>query len=130
MKIDKADKWFSIYIRILGADENGFCTCVTCGLKRFWKYIDCGHWIKRQHQITRYNEKNSAPQCKRCNGFEQGKDSEFEKYIINKYGIQVRDLLKSGERQTCHRSKLEKEMIAEEYKIKAIKLAKSKGLII
>lgn len=130
MKIDNADRWFSRFIRLRDADENGICTCITCGIKRHWKQIDSGHWIKRQHQATRFNEYNCHAQCKRCNGFEQGRDSEFEKYIIQTYGQKIRDLLKSGERQSCHRSKLEKEFLAKEYQERAIKIAKNKGLTI
>jgi uncharacterized Rmd1/YagE family protein len=128
MKIDKADRWFSIFIRLRDSDENGICRCVTCKTSHYWKLLDCGHFVKRQHQATRFNEKNCAAQCKKCNGFEQGRDSDFEKFIIDKYGEQTVDLLKSGERQSFKRSKFEKELLAKEYQQKAIELAKEKGI--
>ena len=128
MKTSKADKYFSMFIRLRDSDENGYCTCITCGAIRFWKNLDCGHWIKRQHFGTRFNEKNSAAQCKNCNAFEQGRSAEHEKYIIEKYGQQTRDLLKSGERSFTKYSAIELKLLAKEYKLKAEQLLKEKGL--
>src|ERR1035441_10313512 len=105
MKTDKADKWFSIFIRLRDSDENGNVKCCTCQITRNWKQLDCGHWIKRQHQTTRFNEYNCSGQCKGCNAFEQGRPIEHEKFIIKKYGERIRNILKAGERQTCKRSK-------------------------
>ena len=62
MKIDKADKWFSIYIRLRDANNEGICSCITCGKMFLWKNVDCGHYVKRQFQGTRFNEKNSHAQ--------------------------------------------------------------------
>lgn len=128
MKINQADKWFSIFIRLRDSDEMGYCKCVTCGNIRHWKNLDCGHWIKRQHVGTRYNEKNCAAQCKGCNAFEQGRSIEHEQFIIKTYGIDTRNLLKSGERSYCKYSKLELHYLANEYKSKAMEMAKIKGI--
>ena len=130
MKTSLADKWFSIFIRLRDSDDKGCCTCITCGNIRFWKNLDCGHWIKRQHLGARFNEKNCAAQCKGCNAFEQGRSSEHEKFIIEKYGQQTRDLLKSAERNYTKYSKLEIDLLAKEYQAKAKLLAFEKGLII
>jgi hypothetical protein len=130
MKINKADKWFSIFIRLRDSDENGYVKCVTCKRVNFWKNIDCGHHFKRQYQSLRYNEKNCAGQCKHCNCFEQGRDADFKIAIIEKYGQREYDLLESGKRQLFKRSKLELEFLAKEYQKKAIELAKIKGLTI
>ncbi len=128
MKINNTDKWFSKFIRLRDADSNGFCTCITCGQIRHWKALDCAHWIKRQHMATRYNDKNCAAQCKHCNAFEQGRSAEHEKYIIKTYGMDTRDLLKSGERNYSKHSKFELQIMANEFKAKAEMIAKLKGI--
>jgi hypothetical protein len=124
----KADKWFSLFIRLRDSDENGYCTCCTCGTIRYYKNLDCGHWIKRQHQAARFNEKNCHAQCKNCNAFEQGRDSDFEKFILNKYGEQTINLLKASKNSHFKRSKLELDLLAKEYELKAKELAKQKGI--
>lgn len=128
MITNTADKWFSKFIRLRDADENGYCTCITCGNVRHWKNLDCGHFIKRQHMAARFNEKNCAAQCKGCNAFEQGKSAEHEKYIIDTYGKDARDILKACERVHFKRSKLELSILASEYKNKALEMAKLKGI--
>jgi hypothetical protein len=128
MKTNLADKYFSIFIRLRDSDDNGICRCITCGTPHFWKEMDCGHFVKRQHQGTRFNEKNCASQCKKCNWLLQGNDAVYEKKIIELYGQQTLDLLKSSERATFKRSKMELDLLAKEYKLKAENLAKEKGL--
>ena len=128
MKISLADSWFSKFIRLRDADYSGYIYCITCNRRVFWKDSDCGHCVKRQHQMTRFNEKNCGAQCKSCNYFEQGKTVEHENYIINIYGQQVFDLLKSDEKKSCKRSKLDLKLLSEYYKEKAIELALIKGI--
>lgn len=86
MKDNKLWKAFSEYIRLRDADDNGICTCITCGLKRHWKQVDCGHGIPRQHWGTRYDERNNNAQCKRCNGFEQGSQEAYAIAVDKKHG--------------------------------------------
>jgi hypothetical protein len=44
---DIADKVFSEYIRLINADDKGYCTCVTCLSVKFWTEMDCGHYRTR-----------------------------------------------------------------------------------
>lgn len=92
--------------------------------------MDCGHWIKRQHSATRFNEKNCHAQCRQCNWLKQGNDFEYTKFIISEYGQQTHDLLKSSERQPVKHLSLEINLIAKEYQKKAKDLAKEKGIIL
>jgi hypothetical protein len=128
MITNKADKWFSIFIRLRDADSNGYCKCCTCGVIKHWKNLDCGHWIKRQHMAARYNENNTASQCKKCNSFEQGRDFEFRQFILEKYGQQTIDLLKACERTHFKRTSFELNLLAKEYEKKAKEMAKIKGI--
>ena len=128
MKTNTADKWFSIYIRLRDSDENGLVMCCTCGITRSWKHVDCGHFIKRQHMSARFSEINCNAQCKGCNCFEQGNDAKFANFIIEKYGQDKFDLLMASKRTNHKYSQFEIDYLAKEYKEKATKLAKEKGI--
>lgn len=82
----KLDRVFSEYIRLRDADEGGTTQCVTCGAYKFWRDIDAGHFIKRQHRSTRWDERNVHPQCTRCNHFMGGRQDDMSLYILRLYG--------------------------------------------
>ncbi|MEN6620165.1 MAG: recombination protein NinG [Smithella sp.] len=128
MLTTKADKYFSMYIRLRDADENGLAKCCTCGAYKPVKEMDCGHFIKRQHMATRFSEVNCATQCKRCNAFEQGRDAEFERYIIDRWGVDKLNLLKSSYHKPFKRGLFDIDLLAKYYKEKAQKLAIEKGI--
>jgi hypothetical protein len=130
MKESTADLWFSRFIRLRDSDENGYCKCITCNTVLYWKSMDNGHYVKRQHQGARFHEKNCHAQCKVCNWQEQGRNDVYKQVIIERYGQQEHDLLKFAERHTTKHSCLEIKLIAKEYQKKAKDLAKNKGLII
>jgi hypothetical protein len=130
MKINKADKWFSVMIRLRDADDNGYCKCVTCNTVLFWKSMQIGHYVKRQHAGARFHECNNHAQCVPCNYGKQGNDAEYKKVIIEKYGQQTHDLLKFAEHHTTKHSKLELLIMAQDFERRAKELAKSKGLTI
>lgn len=83
-----ADTYFSRFIR-LAYSEGGKCTCYTCGIIKSIKEIDNGHYMKREHKSTRYDEQNCRPQCKTCNGDikHNGKQVEFRINLINEIGL-------------------------------------------
>ena len=128
MKTSQADKYFSLYIRVRDADENGCAKCCTCGTYKPVKLQDCGHYVKRQHMSTRFDEWNCATQCKRCNGFEQGRDADFERYIAERWGMKAINHLQIQRHITRKTGKFELEQIAKYYKERAIELAKAKNL--
>ena len=128
MKTTKADKYFSLYIRLRDAAANGYARCCTCGTYKEVKYMDCGHFIKRQHQAVRFSEMNCHTQCKRCNNFEQGSDTKYRLFLVDKYGEIKVLLLESEAKRTVKRSKFDLGQIAFYYKTEATRLAKEKGL--
>jgi len=106
---NKLDKVFSVYIRTRDSifttqTTEGFL-CITCG-----RYIpinkgDCGHFNKRQHMKTRWEEKNCHAQCKGCNNFEQGAQHKHGKVIDRLYGAGTADMLlsfKGTHKYYCH----------------------------
>ena len=59
--------------RLKAADDNGYCTCVTCGVVRQWDdAMQGGHFIAKGNGGTNewaLVEENVHPQCAGCNGF-------------------------------------------------------------
>jgi hypothetical protein len=121
-------KWFSIYIRVRDSDDNGNATCFTCGRVKKWKEGDCGHGIGRQHKSTKYNEMNNHFQCKKCNGFEEGRKDEYARKVDEIYGPGTWDKLLLASKQACKRGKVEIETMTEYYKKEAMRIAKLKNI--
>lgn len=121
-------KAFSEFIRLRDSDDKGFCRCITCGAIRFWRDLDCGHGIPRQHQATKFNEQNNAAQCKRCNGFEGGKREVYKQEVDKRYGPGTWDRLLVMSRTTCKRGQVEIDALTKHYQEEAARLKKEKGL--
>lgn len=128
MKTSKADKYFSMYIRLRDADENGLCTCITCGKKVDLKRCDCGHYVKRQHAETRFNEMNCHSQCKHCNAFEQGRDSEYRRKLIEMYGEEKVLILETAKHKTGKLGQYQLDYLTKLYKLKATELSRIKNI--
>ena len=82
--VKKLDVVFSKYIRLSNSDNNGYCTCVTCGNKFYWKEIQAGHFMSRKHYSTRWDENNVKPQCVACNVYRAGEKYKYSLYLGNK----------------------------------------------
>jgi hypothetical protein len=81
------DKWFSLYIRLRDATDEGMVQCFTCGVVKYYKSgMQCGHFQSRRHLPTRFDEENCAPQCVSCNMFKQGEQYKFALNLDAKYG--------------------------------------------
>ncbi len=116
-----ADKWFSLYIRKRDAIKYGDgenVPCVTCGKWDSWKNMDCGHFITRNYQATRYNEKNSSCQCKRCNMHLHGDQFRHGQKIDQRWGEGTSAMLEASKRNYSKRGKLELKAISDEYREK------------
>jgi hypothetical protein len=112
----KLDKEFSEYVRRKDADEGGTVNCVTCKTLHYWRSVDCGHFIKRQHRATRWDERNCAPQCRRDNHFMGGRQDDFAKAIIEKYGAEVFEELMQKKYQTFKVTRSYLEEMIDHYK--------------
>lgn len=84
--IKSADKKFSLYIRQVNADENGFVKCFTCPHRNHWKKLQCGHWVVRQYKYTRWEVDNARPQCYACNMLFNGRPHIFRENLVNEIG--------------------------------------------
>lgn len=83
---EKLDEIFSLYTRLRFADYRGLVHCYTCTAVVFWKELDCGHWIRRQHEAVRWNENNARPQCYDCNRMKNGMSFVFEQELREEIG--------------------------------------------
>ncbi len=131
IKISTADAWFSKFIRIRDIIEGEWCRCVTCGNPIHWKYkAQCGHFATRGHPMTRFNEKNCHAQCAKCNNHNKGEQALHGFMIDDMYGKDTARELMGLSRirgQKIHTQMALKD-IAKEYRLKAKKLAKEKGV--
>lgn len=94
----EADKWWSKATRYRHAElKNGewVAECITCQQEKPIKSLQCGHFMSRQHNLLRYSEFNTAPQCYGCNVMQQGKQYEF--------GIQLDELYGEGTAKRLHK---------------------------
>ena len=82
----KLDRAFSWYIRLTHADEDGNCTCWTCGKVLPWYKIQNGHFVSRRHFATRWRPDNCRPQCYACNIANSGEQWKFGKALDAYYG--------------------------------------------
>lgn len=81
------DEWFSKYVRLSNADDNGMVNCFTCGVYQKWNdRIDAGHFQTRAKYTTRWDEMNVKPQCKRCNMTNGGQQYTFGIRLDQIYG--------------------------------------------
>ena len=121
-------KIFSEFIRLRDSDSNGYGLCFTCPTRKFWRDMDCGHGIGRQHKATKYDERNNHIQCRRCNFYGAGEQAIYKEEVEKRYGKGTWDELVLKSRQVCKRGKVEIEVMTEYYKKEVAKLKKEKGL--
>jgi len=89
------DTLFSKYIRQKYADFGGYVECAHCGVVRHWKEMECGHYMKRRHRATRYDERNAAPLCSPCNQ----RDEEIRPWLVREFGeTEVQDVERKAKR--------------------------------
>ena len=82
-------------VRLKAADDNGYCTCVTCNEMFKWSEMDGGHYIpKGCSSYWSLVEENVHPQCKGCNGFGMKYGTaaqQYTLYMVDTYGREFVD---------------------------------------
>ena len=89
MKYQKADYYFSRWVRQRDADWKGECACPLCNLRSRWQDFTCGHLIKRAILNTRWYPDNGFAVCGKCNCEMEGNEALKEKYrhyVLNRIG--------------------------------------------
>ncbi|QDP62818.1 MAG: putative protein ninG [Prokaryotic dsDNA virus sp.] len=123
------DKWFSLFIRLNAATEEGLVQCITCGIVKHYKDgMQNGHFQSRRHLNTRYSELNCAPQCVKCNIYSQGEQYLFALKLDAKYGEGTAEELQYEAKQMCKMNRVDYQEEISYYKNAVNKLKKEKGI--
>ena len=107
----KALEAAQLLARISRADDDGYCTCVTCGHIGKWNEgFDGGHFIaKGSCSYWMLDPRNIWPQCKACNGNGMkfgNKEADYTLFMIDWFGREFVDYMKSKEKTIIKRSSL------------------------
>jgi hypothetical protein len=116
--VKKLDTIFSQYIRLSNADNNGYCTCVTCNKTFHWKEIQAGHFMSRKHYSIRWDERNVKPQCVACNVYRAGEQYKYSLYL----GKELSDVLYLQSKEIVKFTNYELENMINDYSEKLKKL--------
>ena len=88
-EVEKAAVALQELVRLKAADENGYCTCITCGVVRLWNdRMHGAHFIGRKELATKIMIENCHPACAYCNKFHHPTTSgvlDYRKYMIDIY---------------------------------------------
>jgi len=122
------DKWFSLFIRLRDADDNGNVECFTSGRTYHYKSMHAGHFMSRKHLSTRWCESNVQPQSPADNLFGQGEQYKFGLNLDAKYGEGTAEELQFKARQTIKLCRIDYEEKISYYKSLVNKLKKEKGI--
>ena len=88
----RLDALVSRFVRLSG---NG--TCYTCGFFKPKLELQCGHFVSRQYNATRYDLDNLRPQCYACNVMRRGNTAFFADNLLKELGRERFDaLIKRG----------------------------------
>mgnify|MGYP003678239876 FL=1 len=123
------DKWFSLFIRLREATDEGLVQCFTCHKVSHYKSgMQNGHFQSRKHLATRWDEENCQVQCVGCNMFKAGEQYKFSVALDSKYGEGKAEELEFLARTIMKVSRIDYEEKISYYKDLVDKLKKDKGI--
>lgn len=101
-QINDVARVFQKVVRMLSADEHGICKCITCDARYPWNdlRINAGHFVSRKCRTTIFQFVNCHPQCVKCNQHLSGNAAEYERFMVEKYGQEAVDDLKTLGRES------------------------------
>lgn len=99
----KLDTILSLYVRLKASDTMGMASCITCGVRKHYKELQAGHYVPRDNYSVRYDLRNLAVQCFKCNmklpGCKAGNMVQYTKYLLINYGVEwLKELIQDGEK--------------------------------
>jgi len=122
------DKWFSLYIRLKDATDEGMVQCFTSGRVYHYKSIHAGHFMSRKSLSTRWDETNVQPQSAADNLFGQGEQYKFGLALDAKYGEGTAEELQFKSRQIKKFTRVDYQDLISYYKSLVENLKKEKGI--
>lgn len=114
--VKKLDTIFSLYIRLRKANKEGVAECYTCGIKKHFKELQCGHFQSRKHYATRWREDNCQVQCYSCNVMRYGEQFKFGLKLEKEYGYAHPEILMNLSKTTVKFSNDDLNDMIEKYK--------------
>ncbi len=114
------DRAWSRLVR-LRASVNGRVACVSCRANLAVPDAQCGHFVSRVRLATRWEPRNCAPQCARCNIFLRGNPVGYARWLEQEYGSDVFAILDEQSRQSVKFTRADLQAKLDET-LKALKL--------
>lgn len=97
---ERADRIFSVYVRVSNADHAGYAACFTCGKRSPWQEQQNGHFLRRALTSVRYHENNCRVQCEECNVAGAGKIDIYYEALIDDIGEDgVREIIELSKKR-------------------------------
>lgn len=126
--VKKADRIFSIFIRLRDCDKDGYIVCPLCWAKIYRKDAQNMHFITRGCWLYRYDEINCHAGCMRCNVILNGNYIEYSLWMIDQYWLEKVQEMKQKSKEVHKIPTYELESIIEYYTARVEELAKEKGI--
>ena len=115
--VDKAAVCLQLLVRLKAADDNGYVSCVTCGVTRHYKDgMQGGHFISRRYTSIKLLEEQIHTQCQCCNGPKRGAPVEYTLFMIDTYGREFVEELQAKKNETKKYSRGEILEITDDFK--------------
>jgi hypothetical protein len=133
-------EWFSRYVRLRDSDQSGYGKCISCSkILWVWRFEDgmvkwnhnshAGHYYSRgASKSLYYDEKNVNLQCSQCNTFKGGANQLYAIGLVEKYTTDILQELYVKHANAVRRGHFELEALEAEYKDKAKRLMKERGI--
>jgi hypothetical protein len=90
--------------------------------------MDAGHFVQCNWDATRFDEQNVHAQCRRCNRFQSGRQSDHGEYIDKLYGEGTAEEIRRRSKLPADTSEEYYKRIKVEYRVKLKALLKERGL--
>ena len=119
-EVEKAAVALQELVRLKAADENGYCTCITCGVVKKWNEgMQGAHFFERGRTATKLLVENVHSACAGCNKWLHPTTSGtiiYRRYLVGCYGEDGLDEMEALSRTTKKYTRAEVNDIKADFK--------------
>ena len=119
-EVEKAAVALQELVRLKAADENGYCTCITCGVVKKWNEgMQGAHFFERGRTATKLLVENVHSACAGCNKWLHPTTSGtiiYRRYLVGCYGEDGLDEMEALSRTTKKYTRAEVKDIKADFK--------------
>lgn len=90
--------------------------CYTCLKDYSIAQLQCGHYMRRDYFMTRWNEMNCHPQCNHCNVEMHGNLKVYRMRLVAEYGESAVEQLEQLARRSGKVTTLDVQAVIDQYK--------------